>query len=152
MCSGVTFRCTGRNDVSLILEFIISPTASEQLPGEALSDEETLGTRSFDQHKAKTLPALVDGQKIGFALFFTIFPPPPAGRVWILSPCSCCLNTAAGALIPRRSKNPAAIAVEHKRDSLKWQCLDRKQPGIAFERTQYSDRSFSKRAPNTQRG
>ena len=90
---------------------------------------------------------------IGFALFFTIFPPSPAGRVWILSPCSCCLNTAAGALIPRRSKKPAAIAVEHKRDSLKWrQCLDWKQPGIAFERTQYSDRSFSKRAPNTQRG
>ena len=73
MDTPVRFRFAEREDTPLVLEFIIELARYEKLEDQVVADVETLERELFDEGGAQVLIAEVDGQPVGFALFFHNF-------------------------------------------------------------------------------
>jgi len=67
------FRFAERGDCALILRFIRDLAEFEHLAGEVVATEESLEEWLFDKQTAEALFAVIDGQEVAFALFFTNF-------------------------------------------------------------------------------
>lgn len=73
MIDKLTFRKAGREDVSLILDFIKKLADYEHLLPEVEATEEILSEWIFDRHAAEVVFAEYDGFPVGFALYFYNF-------------------------------------------------------------------------------
>lgn len=126
------FRGAERKDIALILRFIKELAQYEKMLDEVVATEELLEEWIFDKQKAEVIFAILDGQEIGFALFFHNFstflgrggiyledlyvPPEHRGK-----------GVGKAILIEL-----ARIAVERKCGRLEWWCLDWNRPSIDF--------------------
>ena len=128
----LTFRYTERADTPLILQFIKELAEYEQLLHEVVADEVTLEEWIFDQKKAEVLFAMVNGEEIGFALFFHNFST-FLGRAGIYLEDLFVKPEYRGKGYGKAIlKKLAAIAVERKCGRLEWWCLDWNKPSIDF--------------------
>lgn len=71
--SELTYRYAQRADVSTILHYVKQLAEYENLSDAVVADEKTLEEWLFDKERAKVLLPLIDGQAIGFCLFFYNF-------------------------------------------------------------------------------
>ena len=69
----VAYRFAAREDTGLILQFIRELADYEKMLDQVVADEELLARELFDKRHAEVLFTLVDGQEVGFALFFHNF-------------------------------------------------------------------------------
>lgn len=73
MNTNVTIRKAEREDVGLLLEFIRGIAKYEKMEDEVVATVEVLESEMFDHHSAEAIFAVVDGQEVGFALYFFNF-------------------------------------------------------------------------------
>lgn len=125
-------RYAERKDIPLILEFIRGLAEYEKLLDEVVATEELLEEWLFDKEKAEVIFGVVDGEEVGFALFFHNFST-FLGRAGIyledlfVKPEFRGNGYGKGLL-----KELARIAVERGCGRLEWWCLDWNKPSIDF--------------------
>ena len=132
MGTNVTFRFAGREDVEVILEFIKALAESEKMEDEVVATPELLEEWIFDKQKAEVIFAVVNGEEVGFALFFHNFST-FLGRAGIHLEDLFVKPEYRGkgygkALLIKLSQ----ITVERGCGRLEWDCLDWNEPSIAF--------------------
>ena len=130
----VEFRFAAEGDVGTILGFIRGLAEYEHMEDEVVATEALLREWIFEKKKAEVLLAAVDGEDVGFALFFHNFST-FLGRAGIyledlfVKPEQ--RGKGYGGALLRRL---AQIAVERGCGRLEWSCLDWNQPSIDFYR------------------
>jgi len=132
MTDPLRFRNAERKDVPLILQFIKELAEYEKMLDEVVADEATLERWIFDKQKAEVIFAVVNGEEVGFALFFHNFST-FLGRSGIYLEDLYVKPAFRGkgcgkALL----KKLASIAVERGCGRLEWWCLDWNKPSIDF--------------------
>lgn len=131
MCE-LSFRYATKNDVSAMLHFIKELAAYENLLDEVIATENLLQEWIFEKKKAEVIFPMVNGNEIGFALFFHNFST-FLGRSGIyledlyIKPEYRKKGYGKAVL-----KQLARIAVERGCGRLEWWCLDWNQPSIDF--------------------
>ena len=126
------FRYAERKDTALILKFIRELADYEKMLNEVVATEELLEEWIFDQQKAEVLFAVVDGEEIGFALFFHNFST-FLGRAGIYLEDLYVQPQYRGQGYGKAIlKQLAKIAVERGCGRLEWWCLDWNQSSIDF--------------------
>ena len=128
----IIFEKASRKDVPIILQFIKDLARYEKLENEVIATEELIEEWLFDKEKAEVIFAVVDHQKIGFALFFHNFST-FLGRAGLYLEDLYIMPEYRGhgygkAMI----KELARIAVTRGCGRLEWWCLDWNQPSIDF--------------------
>ena len=126
------FRSATRQDVPLVLDFVRRLAAYEHLEDQVVATPELLTEWIFEKKKAEVVFAEVDGQAVGFTLFFHNFST-FLGRAGIYLEDLFVLPEYRGkgygkALL----RQLAVIAVERGCGRLEWVCLDWNQPSIDF--------------------
>ena len=133
MCCNFVFA--ERSDVPVILEFIKDLAEYEKLGDEVVADVPTLEHWLFDQKKAEVIFAVVDGEKVGFALFFHNFST-FLGRAGIYLEDLFVKPEYRGRGIGKAMLTELArIAVDRGCGRLEWWCLDWNKPSIDFYRS-----------------
>ncbi len=121
-----------REDTPIILQFIKKLARYEKMENEVVADEKTLESWIFDREKAEVVFAVLNGKKIGFALFFHNFST-FLGKAGIYIEDLFIEPEFRGkgygkALL----KKVASIAVERGCGRLEWWCLNWNKPSIDF--------------------
>ena len=128
------FRFAVKEDVSIILYFIRELAAYEKLSEDVVATEELLTEWIFEKEKAEVIFAVVDGEEVGFALFFHNFST-FLGRAGIYLEDLYVKPEYRGRGIGKALlKKLAQITVERGYGRLEWSCLDWNQPSIDFYR------------------
>lgn len=132
MGTNVTFRFAGREDVEVILKFIKALAEYEKMEDEVVATPKLLEEWIFDKQKAEVIFAVVNGEEVGFALFFHNFST-FLGRAGIHLEDLFVKPEYRGkgygkALLIKLSQ----ITVERGCGRLEWDCLDWNEPSIAF--------------------
>lgn len=128
----VAYRFAAREDTGLILQFIRELAEYEKMLDQVVADEELLARELFDKRHAEVLFALVDGQEVGFALFFHNFST-FLGRSGIyledlyVRPEHRGKGCGKGLL-----RKLAQLALERGCGRLEWACLNWNKPSIDF--------------------
>ncbi len=125
-------RFAAREDTGKILGFIKALAEYENMADEVVATEELLSERIFDKGKAEVILAEIDGEAVGFALFFHNFST-FLGRDGIYLEDLFVKPEHRGkgygkALL----RELARIAVERGCGRLEWACLDWNKPSIDF--------------------
>lgn len=68
----LSFRFAEEKDTALVLEFIRALARYEKMENLVTADEATLREQLFRKKNAEALFAVLNGEEVGFALFFTI--------------------------------------------------------------------------------
>jgi len=127
-----SYRFATQSDVGLILQFIRELAQYEKMLPEVVATEALLREWIFEKQKAEVIFAMVDGQEVGFALFFHNFST-FLGRAGIyledlyVRPEYRGKGYGKGLL-----RTLARIAVERGCGRLEWWCLDWNAPSIDF--------------------
>lgn len=130
--SDCTFRSAVPGDEELILNFIHKLAIYEHMDDQVVATPELLHEWIFEKNKAEVVFAEVNGEAVGFTLFFHNFST-FLGRAGIYLEDLFVLPEHRGkgygkALL----KNLARIAVERGCGRLEWACLDWNKPSIDF--------------------
>ena len=132
MSSELSFRYAQRRDVPLILRFIKELADYEKMLDQVVADEATLEEWLFDRQKAEVLFAVVNGEEVGFALFFHNFST-FLGRAGLYLEDLYVKPEYRGQGYGKAIlKKLAQIAVERGCGRLEWWCLDWNRPSIDF--------------------
>ena len=128
----LTFRFATEDDCALILRFINELAKYERMSDQVVATEELLREWIFEKGKCEVVFAEVEGEAVGFTLFFHNFST-FLGRAGIYLEDLFVLPEHRGkgygkALL----SNLARIAVERGCGRLEWSCLDWNKPSIDF--------------------
>ena len=128
----ITFRNAEEKDVSLILYFIRELAEYEKMLDEVVATEELLHEWIFEKKKAEMIFAVLDGEEVGFALFFHNFST-FLGRAGVYLEDLYILPEHRGRGYGKALLSELArIALERGCGRLEWSCLDWNQPSIDF--------------------
>ncbi len=135
MNNQLEIRFAARPDVPAILELIKGLAAYERMADEVIATEALLEEWIFERNKAEVLLAVMDGEAVGFALFFHNFST-FLGRAGIYLEDLFVKPAHRGdgcgkALLQRLAR----ITVERECGRLEWSCLDWNEPSIDFYRS-----------------
>lgn len=128
----IQFRYAGEADAPLILQFIKELAEYENMLDEVVATEALLREWIFEKKKAEVIFALLDGEAVGFALFFHNFST-FLGRAGIyledlyVKPEHRGKGCGKGLL-----RQLSRIALERGCGRLEWACLDWNRPSIDF--------------------
>lgn len=126
------FRSTQKEDVPLILELIKELAKYEKLEHEVVATEEILEEWLFEKKRAEVIFPVLDGQVIGYALFFHNFST-FLGRAGIyLEDLYIRPEFRGNGYGKAAIRKLARIAVERGCGRLEWSCLDWNRPSIDF--------------------
>ena len=127
-----TFRAAVPGDEALILDFIRQLAVYERMEDQVVATPELLTEWIFEKQKAEVVFAEVDGQPVGFTLFFHNFST-FLGRAGIYLEDLFVLPEHRGKGYGKALLcNLARIAVERGCGRLEWSCLDWNKPSIDF--------------------
>ena len=130
--SALTFRMAESEDTAKILRFIRLLAEYEHMADQVVATEDELRRQLFDDHRAEVLFALLDGEEIGFALFFHNFST-FLGRAGLYLEDLFVYPEYRGRGYGRALlRQLARIAVERGCGRLEWWCLDWNRPSIEF--------------------
>ncbi len=132
MKNAIGIRFAQKGEEGKILRFIEGLAEYEHMSGDVVATEELLREWIFEKGKAEVLFAELDGQAVGFALFFHNFST-FLGRAGIYLEDLFVLPEYRGrgcgkALLTKL----AQITVERGCGRLEWSCLDWNKPSIDF--------------------
>ena len=128
----LTFRFAGPEDTALILQFIRELADYEKMLDQVIATEALLREELFEKRHAQVLFALLDGQEVGFALFFHNFSTFLGRRGLYLEDLFVKPAFRGQGYGKALLKKLARIAVERGCGRLEWACLDWNQPSIDF--------------------
>lgn len=130
--NGFTIRFALQEDVPLILQFIKELADYENMLDEVVATEELLREWIFEKQKAEVFIGELDGEPVGFALFFHNFST-FLGRSGIYLEDLYIQPSMRGKGLGKiMLKQLAKLAVERRCGRLEWWCLDWNSPSIAF--------------------
>ena len=130
--TNLDFRFAERSDVPLILRFIRALADYEHMLDQVVATEELLTEWLFDKKSAEVVFALLNGEEIGFALFFHNFST-FLGRSGLYLEDLYIQPTHRGRGFGRALlRHLAGIAMERGCGRMEWWCLDWNQPSIDF--------------------
>ena len=130
--SSLTFRFAQREDADKILFFIRALAKYEKMEDEVIATPELLKEWIFEKKKAEVIFPTVDGEEVGFALFFHNFST-FLGRAGLYLEDLFILPDHRGKGYGKATlRELARIAVERGCGRLEWCCLDWNQPSIDF--------------------
>ena len=128
----LTIRFAEEADCGQILEFIRALAAYEKMEDQVVATEELLREWIFQKRKAEVLFACLDGQAVGFALFFHNFST-FLGRAGIFLEDLFVLPEHRGKGFGKALlRELAGIAAKRGCGRLEWNCLDWNRPSIDF--------------------
>jgi len=128
----ITYRCACPGDEGIILGFIKDLAEYEKMSDEVVATEALLHEWIFEKNKAEVIFAVLEGEEVGFALFFHNFST-FLGRAGIyledlfVKPEYRGKGCGKGLL-----RELARITVERGCGRLEWCCLDWNKPSIDF--------------------
>lgn len=130
--NNLTFRFAQEADADKILYFIKALAAYERMEDDVVATPALLREWIFEKKKAEVIFPVVDGQEIGFALFFHNFST-FLGRAGLYLEDLFILEAYRGRGYGSATLSELArIAVERGCGRLEWYCLDWNQPSIDF--------------------
>jgi len=130
--NGFTIRFGLEEDVPLVLQFIKELADYEKMLDEVVATEELLREWIFENQKAEVLIGELDGEPVGFALFFHNFST-FLGRSGIYLEDLYIQPSMRGKRLGKiMLKQLAKLAVERRCGRLEWWVLDWNSPSIAF--------------------
>jgi len=131
----VVFRFAERGDCPVILRLIQDIAEYERLAHEVVATEELLSEWLFDKRAAEVMLAVVDGQEVGFALYFYNFST-FIGRTGMYLEDIYIQPEHRGQGIGRAMlRTLAKMAVERGCKRFEWTCLDWNTPAIELYRS-----------------
>lgn len=126
------FRNAVREDVPLILAFIKELAAYEKMTKDVTATEALLERTLFDEKHAQVFFALVDGQEVGFALFFHNFSTFLGKPGLYLEDLYIQPKFRGQGIGKAMFKKLAQLAVTRNCGRMEWSCLNWNQPSIDF--------------------
>ncbi len=125
-------RFAEEKDIPLIFNFIKGLAEYEHMSGDVVATEEILRDSLFRRKAAEVVLAEVDGEPLGFALFFHNFST-FLGKPGIYLEDLFVLPKARGLGLGKSLLSfLAKLAVERDCGRLEWSCLNWNEPSIAF--------------------
>jgi Sortase and related acyltransferases len=126
------FRFAERKDIPLVLRFIKELAQYEKMEQNVTATEPVLEEWIFDRQKAEVVFAVLDGNEIGFALFFHNFST-FVGKAGIYLEDLYVRQEYRGKGYGKQLvRKLARIAVERGCERFEWACLDWNKPSIGF--------------------
>ena len=130
--SDISFRFASPEDCPLILSFIKSLAEYEKMSDQVVATEELLREWIFEKGKAEVIFPVVDGEEVGFALFFHNFST-FLGRAGIYLEDLFIKPERRGKGYGKATlQQLGRIALERGCGRLEWACLDWNRPSIDF--------------------
>lgn len=130
--SNISFRPALPEDCPLILSFIKALAEYEKLSDQVVATEELLKEWIFEKGKAEVIFPVVDGEEVGFALFFHNFST-FLGRAGIYLEDLFIKPEYRGKGYGKATLQQLGhIALERGCGRLEWACLDWNRPSIDF--------------------
>ena len=130
----LTFRFAQETDTLLILQFIRELADYEHLLDQVVADEATLTEWLFERRSAEVCFAVLEGEEVGFALYFHNFST-FLGRAGLYLEDLYVLPQYRGQGIGKAIlQHLARLAVDQGCGRMEWWCLDWNAPSIAFYR------------------
>ena len=130
----VVFRFAQRDDCAIILRFIRELAEYERLGNEVVATEDLLSEWLFDKHTAEVLFAVVEGQEVGFALFFSSFSTFLGRAGMYLEDIYVGPEHRGHGIGTSMFRELARIAAERGYGRFEWACLDWNTPAIELYR------------------
>lgn len=128
----ISFRPAVPEDCPLILSFIKALAEYEKMSDQVVATEELLKEWIFEKGKAEVIFPVVDGEKVGFALFFHNFST-FLGRAGIYLEDLFIKPEHRGKGYGKATlQELGRIALERGCGRLEWACLDWNRPSIDF--------------------
>ena len=132
MNTNVTIRKAEREDVGLLLEFIRGIAKYEKMEDEVVATVEVLESEMFDHHRAEAIFAVVDGQEVGFALYFFNFSTFIGHSGLYLEDLFVWPEYRGRGYGKALLLHLAAMASERHCGRMEWSCLNWNKPSIDF--------------------
>lgn len=130
--SNISFRPALPEDCPLILSFIKALAEYEKMSDQVVATEELLKEWIFEKGKAEVIFPVVDGEEVGFALFFHNFST-FLGRAGIYLEDLFIKPEHRGKGYGKATlQQLGRIALERGCGRLEWACLDWNRPSIDF--------------------
>lgn len=130
--SDISFRFASPEDCPLILSFIKALAEYEKMSDQVVATEELLREWIFEKGKAEVIFPVVDGEEVGFALFFHNFST-FLGRAGIYLEDLFIKPEHRGKGYGKSTlQQLGRIALERGCGRLEWACLDWNRPSIDF--------------------
>ncbi len=130
--SDISFRFASPEDCPLILSFIKALAEYEKMSDQVVATEELLREWIFEKEKAEVIFPVVDGEELGFALFFHNFST-FLGRAGIYLEDLFIKPEHRGKGYGKATlQQLGRIALERGCGRLEWACLDWNKPSIDF--------------------
>lgn len=130
--SNISFRPALPEDCPLILSFIKALAEYEKMSDQVVATEELLREWIFEKGKAEVIFPVVDGEEVGFALFFHNFST-FLGRAGIYLEDLFIKPEYRGKGYGKATlQQLGRIALERGCGRLEWACLDWNRPSIDF--------------------
>ena len=130
--SNISFRPALPEDCPLILSFIKALAEYEKMSDQVVATEELLKEWIFENGKAEVIFPVVDGEEVGFALFFHNFST-FLGRAGIYLEDLFIKPEYRGKGYGKATLQQLGhIALERRCGRLEWACLDWNRPSIDF--------------------
>jgi len=126
----IVFRFAERDDCDLILSFIRKLAEYEKLENEVVATKELLAEWLFDKRIAEVLFAVVDGQEVGFALFFPSFSTFLGRAGLYLEDLYVLIEHRGRGIGTAMLRELAGIAIKRGYGRFEWACLDWNTPSI----------------------
>ncbi len=128
----LTFRSADEEDCSLILRFVSELAEYEHMADQVVATEALLREWIFEKRKAEVIFACLDGQEIGFALFFHNFSTFLGRAGLYLEDLFVKPGYRGRGYGKAILKQLAKIAVDRGCGRFEWWCLDWNKPSIDF--------------------
>lgn len=128
----LTFEIAQRKDSSLILEYIKKLAEYEKRLDEVVATESDIERWVFDEKQAEVIFALLDGEVIGFALYFLSFSTYIGNVNMHLEDLFIELEHRGNGYGKALLKELAKIVIDRGYGRLEWTCLSWNKPSIEF--------------------
>jgi GNAT superfamily N-acetyltransferase len=129
---GLRIRPLAEPDVELLFGLILELAAYEKLSDEVAGDAEVLRRTLFEQRAAEALLLELDGEAIGYAIFFTTFSSFECrSGIW-LEDVYVRPEHRRGGIGRAVMEHLAALALERGHVRLEWCALDWNEPALRF--------------------